>query len=197
MKVIKWLDEHFEETILIFLLVLISCVALVQVVARNVPFIPSLSWAEELNRFAWIATVFLSLPYTFRTSSTLRVTAVVDILPWKMCNVMGIIVDIFTAIMMAIMSYAGFAVLQRIIESGETSPAMLWPMWIMYLIVFIGFTLGGLRNIQMCVIHIKNINVPPVDTTEEQARMEIASELGTEEADAIGAAFTNTKRGGN
>lgn len=47
----KWLDLHFEESILIFFLVAISCVELVQVVARNVSFMPSLTWAEELCRF--------------------------------------------------------------------------------------------------------------------------------------------------
>ena len=45
MKVAKWLDEHFEEAIIIFLLVVISVVELMQVICRNVPGIPALSWA--------------------------------------------------------------------------------------------------------------------------------------------------------
>ena len=35
MKVIKWLDEHFEEALLVILLVLICCIELIQVVVRN------------------------------------------------------------------------------------------------------------------------------------------------------------------
>ena len=93
MKVIKWFDEHFEEFILIVFLVLISCITLLQVICRNVPAFPVLTWPEELCRFLWIATVFLSLPYTIRTETMLRVTALVDIMPWKVRNIINVIVD--------------------------------------------------------------------------------------------------------
>lgn len=175
MKVIKWLDKHFEEAILIIFLVLISCIELAQVVCRNVPFIPSLTWAEELCRFLWIATVFLSLPYTIRTETMLRVTALIDILPWKLHNLLNIIVDVVTFAMMAILSYYSVVVLQRIIASGEVSPAILLPMWIMYVIVLVGFVLGALRSIQMFVIHVKNFNVRPLSSIEEQVEFELDS----------------------
>ena len=51
MKVLKWLDEHFEESILVFLLGMISIVELMQVVCRNIDVIASLTWAEEMCRF--------------------------------------------------------------------------------------------------------------------------------------------------
>lgn len=175
MKVIKWLDEHFEEAILIFLLALISCVELMQVVCRNVSFIPSLTWAEEMCRFLWIATVFLSLPYTIRTETMLRVTALIDILPWKLRNIMNIIVDVVTFAMMAVLSYYSFIVLQRILASGELSPAMMFPMWILYALVLIGFVLAALRSVQMFIIHIKHINIEPKSSTEEQMEFELSS----------------------
>lgn len=166
-KVILWLDEHFEETILVFLLAVIACVELLQVVARNIPFIPSLTWAEELCRFAWIATAFLSLPYTIRSSNILRVSVLIDALPPMLHNVLNIIVDLVTCAMMAVLANASVSVLIRIFESGETSPAMLWPMWIMYLIVLIGFVAGGLRSIQMAIIHIIHFKERPVTEIEK------------------------------
>lgn len=175
MKVVKWLDEHFEEFILVIFLILISCITLAQIVARNTPIIPTIPWAEELNRFLWIATVFLSLPYTIRTETMLRVTALIDILPWKVHNVLNIIVDVVTFAMMAVLSYYSVIVLQRIISSGEVSPAMLLPMWIMYLIVLIGFVLAALRSVQMFIIHIKHINERPLSSIEEQTEFELAS----------------------
>ena len=175
MKVIKWLDEHFEEFILIVFLVLISCVCLIQVIFRNVPAFPVLTWPEELMRFLWIATVFLSLPYTIRTETMLRVTALVDIMPWKVRNIINVIVDVITFVMMAVLTNAAVTVLMRIVESGETSPAMLLPMWIMYLIVLVGFILGALRSVEMFVIHIKHINVKPKSTIEEQTEFELES----------------------
>ena len=47
MKVLKWLDEHLEESLLVVLLVLIACVELVQVVFRNLSFVDALTWPEE------------------------------------------------------------------------------------------------------------------------------------------------------
>ena len=64
MKVIKWLDEHFEETFLVFFLVLISCITMLQIIART--FFAALSWPEEFCRYCWIWSVFISLPYTMR-----------------------------------------------------------------------------------------------------------------------------------
>ena len=62
----------------------------------------------------------------------------------------------------------------RIFASGETSPAMLWPMWIMYLIVIIGFVLGAVRSVQMAIIHIIHFNERPVTQLESQIEEEAA-----------------------
>lgn len=177
MTVIKWIDNHFEETLLIVLLALMACVELLQVVARNVSFVQSLTWAEEFCRFTWIATVFISLPYTIRTATTLRVTALAELLPWKAQNVLNIVIDVINVIILAVLTFYSVEVLQRIISSGENSPAMLMPMWIMYLIVLLGFALGVIRGIQMCVLHIKSINVPPKNSIEAQVEEELGDDL--------------------
>ena len=176
MKVIRWLDLHFEEAILVFLLIVIACVELLQVICRNIPFIPSLTWAEELCRFAWIATVFLSLPYTIRTSNELRVSVLLDALPDRLHNLLNILVDALTAVMMGVLCSASVSVMVRIYASGETSSAMLWPMWIMYLIVIIGFALAIVRSIQMGVIHIIHFNERPVTELESLIEEEAATD---------------------
>ena len=172
----KWLDLHFEESILIFFLVAISCVELVQVVARNVSFMPSLTWAEELCRFLWIATVFVSLPYTIRTVTALRVTALIELLPWKIENVINILIDVFTCAVLAVLTYFSIDVFEGVYRNGEVSPAMLLPMWIMYVFVVADFSLGALRSLQMAIIHIKSINVPPRNSLEEQVEQELSAE---------------------
>lgn len=81
MKVVKWLDLHFEECLMVILLVLITVVSLMQVIVRNIETLPALKWAEEFCRFCWIGSVFLSLPYTIRSVSMLRVCVLLDLLP--------------------------------------------------------------------------------------------------------------------
>lgn len=188
MKAVKWLDEHFEEAIIIFLLAVISVVELMQVVCRNVPGIPALSWAEELARYAWIVTVFLSLPFTIRTNTTLKVTALVEAFPWKVTNAITILVDIIVAIALGILAWTTITVIGQVSAGGSTSPAMQIPMWIMYVIIFIGFAGGVLRSLQMCFIHIKNFNVPPVNSVEAAAADELAAADIPEEEELASAA---------
>ena len=174
MKVIKWLDEHFEEFFLVVFLALISIVELVQVIIRNVPWIPALTWAEEFCRFMWIWSVFMSLPFTIRKSSMLRVNVVIDLLPQVVRKIINILVDLITGTAMSIMLYHSVGVIEKIKLSGETSPAMAWPMWLVYSFMFIGFALGVIRSIEMVIIHIRDFNVKEKSTTEKT--MEEAAE---------------------
>lgn len=167
MKVIKWLDAHFEETLMCILLVVITCVSFLQVLIRKVPFIPALTWAEEFCRFCWIWSVFLSLPYTLRMSNMLRVTALLDILPETLRKIVNLMAYCLTTIFMGILGFHSIAVVQGIYASGETSAAMLWPMWIVYSIMLVGFFLAVLRGIQQIYKHAKNFGGHELTTAEE------------------------------
>ena len=175
MKVIKWLDEHLEETLLVILLVLITCVELAQVVIRNIPWIPALKWAEEFCRFCWIWSVFISLPYTIRKSSMLRVNVLMDLLPSMVRNSVNILVDLINAGIMGLLGYHAVTVVANIRKSAEASPAMLWPMWIVYSVMLFGFFFGTFRALQQAYIHIKNIRHKEL-TTIEQTMADAAEE---------------------
>lgn len=176
MKLIKWLDEHFEETLLIILLVMISCVQFVQVIVRNTSFIPSLRWAEEFCRFCWIWSVFLSLPYTIRKGSMLRVSVVLDLVPGTVRKIINIFVELITAASMLLLGVHSVTVVQNIVKSGETSPAMLWPMWIVYSVMLVGFFLATLRALQQVWLHVKNFGEESL-STKEQTEKEASEEV--------------------
>ena len=167
MKLIKWFDEHFEEAMLIILLALISCVELLQVVCRNIPSIPALTWAEEFCRFCWIWSVFISLPYTVRKGNMLRVTALLDVFPKGVRNAINIAVDIIVAASMLLLGMHSIEVVQNIQASAETSPAMLWPMWIVYSVMLFGFFFSALRSLQQAYLHIKNFRSAGLSTAEQ------------------------------
>ena len=175
MKVLKWLDDHFEETLLVILLVLIACINMWQVIVRNLEFIDPLTWAEEFSRFCWIASVFLSLPYTIRRGSMLRVSVLLDVMPQAVRNTLNILVDVITTACMAMLLVYSFECVANQIERAETSPAMLWPMWIVYSTMTLGFALGAVRGLQMVWIHIKHFKEREL-TTIEQTMAEAAEE---------------------
>lgn len=167
MKTIKWLDEHLEESLLVILLVLITCVEIVQVIIRNIPWIPALTWAEEFCRFCWIWSVFISLPYTLRKGSMLRVNVLMDLLPSVAHNIVNILVDLINAAVMALLGYHSISVISSIMISAEASPAMLWPMWMVYSVMVFGFFFGAFRALQQAIIHTKNIRKKELSTIEQ------------------------------
>lgn len=173
LKALRWLDEHFEEVILTVFLILIAVIELLQVIARNTPVLTTFSWAEEACRYIWVASVFVSLPYTIRNGTILRVTAVGDILPWKARNVLDVLVDVLEVAISAVLAYNSISVFQSVWDAGELSAAMLMPIWIVYVFVVLGLFLSLLRSIQMLVIHIKNINVQKGNSVEEAAKLEM------------------------
>lgn len=158
MKKVKWLDEHIEEFLMIICLVVITIVMFIQVVLRRIPWIASLTWAEEFCRFAWIWSVFLSLPYTIRRGSMLRVTALADIMPKSARRIIEIAVDVVIIAAMGLLLYHAVPLVGDRYASGETSPAMRWPMWVMYSFMILGFGLGVFRGIQRLLGHVKELS---------------------------------------
>ena len=178
MKALKWLDDHFEEIFLVIFLVLISCVSLIQVIWKKVPFLKALPWTNEFCCFMWIWTVFLSLPYTIRKGSMLRVSVLLDAMPQIVRKTINVLVDLITMACMGLMTVHSTSVISSIIESGETSAAMQWPMWIVYIMMFVGFLLATLRAFQMFIIHIMHFGEKEL-TTLEQTMQEAAEEAAT------------------
>ena len=84
MKALKWLDEHFEEIFLVIFLVLITCVSLIQVIFKKVPFLASLTWTDEFCRYMWIWTVFMSLTLRTIWGRVSNRTDTRSILPFRM-----------------------------------------------------------------------------------------------------------------
>ena len=160
MKILKWLDEHFEECLLVVLLVLIACVELLQVVFRNLPSVRSLTWAEEFCRFCWIGSVFLSLPYTIRKGSMLRVSVLAERLPPAARSCVAILAELVNAAVMALLFFYALRVVGGVCASGETSTAMGWAMWAVYAVLPVGFGLAALRGVQAAVVRILRSRAP-------------------------------------
>ena len=181
MKVLKWLDDHFEEIFLVVFLVLITCVSLAQVIWKKAPFLESLTWSDEFCRFMWIWTVFISLPYTIRKGTMLRVSVVLDLMPQVVRKVINLAVDIVSMLCMGLLAYYSFTVIfgtpttPGVLASGELSTAMQWPMWMVYSVMLFGYALGTLRALQMTVIHMMHFGEKEL-TTLEQTMQDAAEE---------------------
>ena len=149
MKVLRWVNDHLEEILMMIMLWAIVIVMFMQVIMRYV-FKNSLPFAEELSRYCFIWMTFLGISFAVKGKSHIRIDIIETIVPAlkKPLEVMGDI--IFLAFCFYMLSPA-CKVVAMLMETNQTSPAMEAPMWIVYLSLLVGFILTIIRLIQKYV----------------------------------------------
>ena len=155
MKVLKLLDENFEKYILMLLLSIMTLVMGVQVIARYV-FNNSLTWSEELVRYLFVWSAFLSLPYTIKTGIAISIDQVVNILPEVARKSVKIVSNVLMIIFFIFMFQNSIGVVQSSIISGQRTPALGLPMFLIQASALVGFALGVIRTIQVTINTIKS-----------------------------------------
>lgn len=150
MRVLKWLDDHLEETAMVVLLAAISLSLLLQIIMRYI-FNDALSWSEELARYCFVWSTLLSIGYSIKKGNMLRIDILVQYLPKAWRKPLDIAVELFTLGFFCLLFYNSIFVVKRIYASGQTSPAMGIPMVAIYASLLIGFFLAIVRGIQKIV----------------------------------------------
>ena len=122
----NWLqkfDKSFEEVILGVLLVGMSIILMLQILMRAIVG-HSLTWAEELARYFYVWSVFLSIGCTIRVGNILRVDLLLNMLPQGLRKIMEILLDVLSVVLYSFLAYASISVVQKVQTGGQTSPAM-------------------------------------------------------------------------
>ncbi|MFA1819982.1 TRAP transporter small permease [Virgibacillus oceani] len=154
MKILKWLDEHLEESLLIILSSVMSIAITLQVFMRHV-MNSSLSWSEELARYCFIWLVYIGISYAVKKQRHIKVDVVLHILKEKQKIILGIIANlIFLAFSLLMIRY-GYDIAQQLLNFGQTSPALHIPMGIVYMATPVGFALTSIRLIQQIILQIR------------------------------------------
>ena len=156
MRILKWLDEHFEEYIMVVLLALIASVMMLQIIMRYV-FNASLSWPEEFTRYCFIWSTFLGVSYCIKRGISLKVDVLFHYLPKSITKYLNILVDLIVIIFFFYLAINSVNVVKDIFASGQISPAMGIPMHYIYLSGLIGFSLSAIRGIQRLILTITTI----------------------------------------
>lgn len=156
MKIIRFLDDKLEEIILVTLLSLMAIVMGVQVVCRYV-FNYSLSWSEELTRYMFIWSAFISISYCIKRWISIKVDQVIKLLPKKWYVVAQLFLNAFLFMLFFYLSIHGYKFLMQSIVSKQTSPALGLPMPYVQCAPFVGFTLATIRSFQQIFFEFNNI----------------------------------------
>jgi len=156
MKIIKWLDEHFEESLLVLFLAVITFTICLQVVMRYV-FNNSLSWPEELSRYLFIGTAFLSISYCIKMNSSIKIDVVLGFFPNKIRKIVNMISLLVIFVFFVYMFTQAITVTAKAYTGGQRSAALHMPMYFLYLFVLAGFFLSVVRSLQRICLAVKDL----------------------------------------
>ena len=151
MRVVKWLDRHAEEVLLVVMLIAMLIIEIAQIFMRRVMG-ASLSWAEEVVRYLFVWSGFLSISFTIQNQSAMRLTMLVAALPRMARHVCIAFVYIMLTVFFGSMSAVAIVQLGSM---HQTSAALGMPMVYVYLAPVLGFILTVIRCLQALVIVFK------------------------------------------
>ena len=151
---LKLIDEHFEEAIIVVLISTMSLLIGVQVFMRYV-MSASLSWSEELSRYLFIWVTYLGVAFAVRRNAHISVTMLVSTFSPNLLLATRILSHIIFAGFAAFVMYQGWFMVERTFRFGQTSASLGIPMGFVYLAPVTGFALTLARLAQAIVLDLK------------------------------------------
>ena len=147
MKGIKWIYTHLEEVLLCIFLTVIVLISGIQVLARYA-FNNSLTWSEELCRYLYVWSGFLTVSYCIHNRSIIKIDTITMFLPETAQKLLDAITSVLSFIVIAFFLKASVGVVGNVIATGQLTPAMRIPIWTIYLCAPVGYSLVEIRLIQ-------------------------------------------------
>lgn len=154
MKIIKWLDENLEEALMVLLLLAMTLIMGVQVFSRYALGM-SLSWSEEMTRYLFIWSGFLSVSFCSKKCLSIKIEQFVAIFPRRGRAVFKVVNHTFELIFFVYMIPFAAAYLMSAVHSGQVSPACGIPMYYIQAAPLVSFLLVALRILQRWIIEFR------------------------------------------
>ncbi len=156
MKILKWLDDNLEETILILLLIAMACIMGLQIFCGYV-LNNSLSWSEELTQYLFVWATFLSISYCVKKRVSIKIEQFISILPERGKTGLRLFRHTTTLIFCVIMLPYSLTYVMQAVEFQSTSAAMGIPMYYIQSAPLVGFILLTVRVAQAWWREAKNM----------------------------------------
>lgn len=156
MKIIKWTDDHIEEVLLVVFTVIMVVVIAMQVFMRYV-LSSSLSWSEELARYCFIWLVYIGISYGVKKQRHIKVDVALLLLKDKGKIILNICANLLFLFFALFVIYYGYDIAQRLLDFGQTSPALHIPIGLVYLATPVGMGLTAIRIIQQLIKQVKTL----------------------------------------
>lgn len=155
-KLLHGLDEYLEEVLLVILLAGMAVIMGIQVFCRYVLSM-SLSWSEELTRYLFIWAGFLSISYCTKRCISIKIEQFVALFPKRGKALFKVINHTVELVLFFYLLPFSWRYLYSAIATGQTSPALGIPMYLVQAAPLAGFLLAAVRILQRWVIEWKTV----------------------------------------
>lgn len=136
--------ESIEKFVVFFSILLMMVNSTANAIGRYV-FGKSLFFSEELNQFLIVAVTFIGFAYAVRKGRNIRMTAVYDSLGYVAKKTISTVISITTGLLMFYLAYKAIFYVIEIKELNRLSPALQFPVYIIYSIIPVGLSIAGLQ----------------------------------------------------
>lgn len=155
-KVLKWLDKYFEEMLLLTFLMIMVVVMGMQIIARYL-FAASLSWSEELTRYLFVCSGFLSASYCVKYSLSIKISQLIELLPSRLMHTVKLISYVVQIAFYGYLTPAAYKFVTAAVESGQRTAAIGLPMWLIESSTLLCCMLTVFRLLQKVLERVKMI----------------------------------------
>ncbi len=181
LRKLKLALDHLEEGVIALFLVAATLILFSAIVHRYISGIPALweytrhvsfNWAQELSIYLLIWMAKFGAAYGVRTGIHVGVDVLVRTLPQAARRFFVIFSLASGAFFTAVIAWLGTRFVLRIHETGQVSPDLEMPMWIIYLGVPLGSSLMCFRFLEVLANYLKGRGLPSHGYAEVEAGME-------------------------
>ncbi|MDO7785744.1 TRAP transporter small permease [Desulforamulus aquiferis] len=144
-----------EETVNGALLLSATLLLFINVILRYV-FTSSTTWAEEAIRYAIVWVTFFGASLCARNKMHVGIDIFIQMAPPLIKKCLLAFAQLTAAFFTAFITYFGWVSTELVIETAQKSPAMLMPMWIVYISMPLGSALMTIRFVAAAVAILRD-----------------------------------------
>ena len=146
--------DNFEEYLLAASIVVTVSVIFFQVLMR-VFFGSLIVWSEELARFVFVWRVWLAVSLVTRRRGHLSINLLYNSVKGVPALILKTIARLVTMLFCVFLTYTGWAVMMNMFSTGQTSPVLMLPLWVLYLCIPFSFFITFVRLIHQSFDDVK------------------------------------------
>ena len=139
-------SESIEKFVVFSSILLMMVNSTANAIGRYV-FDKSVFFSEELNQFLIVAITFIGFAYAVRKGRNIRMTAMYDSLGHTAQKVVSTLISITTGLLMFYLAYKAVFYVVELKDINRLSPALQFPVYIIYSIIPVGLGMAGLQYV--------------------------------------------------